>query len=149
MKYIFFFLFLFSSVVTPILVAAQTPEATPSTALPETFEGAQQFGEQIIQQLPKETEKVFQEEALPILQAVLSWGKNIWNGWILPWLQEVWDRVLGFLGQEVEKRKPIIKDAIEQEKEEIIKEIETGTIKAGKSLWERIKGFFKENDTEN
>ena len=48
------------------------------------------------------------------------------------------------LGEEVEKRKPLIEEELEQEKQEVKEEFKEQAGEAGKGLWERFRGLFRE-----
>jgi len=119
---------------------AQTQPIQP----PETLEAAKEVGEKAIEvgreEMPGILEKIWKEEVLPIWQKMYSWFKrNIWDSWIGPWLQNIWQKIENILGKEVEKRKPQIKEEFQKEKEEMKKEVP----KVTKSLWERFKELIK------
>jgi hypothetical protein len=105
-------------------------------SLPETLEEAQKIGEKAIEVSKKETkgilERIWKEEALPILQKMSNWfKKTIWNHYIDPFLKKA--------KKEIEMRKPIIKEEFKKEKEEMKKEIKEELLKTDKSPWEKFK----------
>ena len=70
---------------------------------------------------------------------VISWLKNIWNSYIYPFLHKIWQKIDSLFGKEIEERKPIIKEEFKKETQEMKQEVPLVT----KSLWEKLKGFFK------
>ncbi len=89
---------------------------------PQTFKEAETMGKEILWGLPQALRNPWQE-------AVAVWGK------IGEWLvNNVWQRICSFLGKEVEKRKPEVKEEFEKEKQEMREEVFVGT----KTLWQRF-----------
>ncbi len=114
------------SLVLPGFVLAQIPQHT--SQMPQTAEEAKNLGLKILEKLPGEIEKIWREEAWPIIKGttikVVDWLRRI----IEPW----WKRFLGFLGKEVEKRRP-----------ELEKEFKKETKEMQKDLWEKFKDLLK------
>lgn len=107
-------------------------EGVPSSSrAPESLEEVASLIKRIIRGFPEAMKGVWREAA--------DWFKGLWNSYIFPWLQGIWHKILGFLGKEVEKRKPEIEEEFEKEKEEMREEIP----KAGKTLWQRFKELIK------
>lgn len=106
--------------------------------LPETIEEAKTLSERILWSFPEALKKTLRE-ALTIWKTTLGWFKSFWYSYISPLLQNIWYKINFFLGREIEKRKPEIKEELEKEKEEMKEELP----KAGKSLWERFKELIK------
>ncbi|MCH7828519.1 hypothetical protein IH982_01455 [Patescibacteria group bacterium] len=127
-------------------VAAQQ-ETAPIQA-PETVEEAQEFGLQILQGIPGAVQEVWKTQVIPLWTNMWSIAKNIWDTTVFSWVKGLWDQVLSFFGQEIEKRKPFIEEEFEREKEELKQELEQKIPEPGKTLWNRIKGFFPANETE-
>jgi len=111
--------------------------------LPENMDEVQELGEKALEigkkELPGTIEKVWQEEVLPIWQKMYDIWSNWWDNTIQPWLDDIWQKIMSLLGQEIEKRKPLIEEEFEKEKEEL--GIEASKI--GQSLWERFKELIK------
>jgi len=111
--------------------------------LPENMDEVQELGERALEigkkELPGTIEKVWQEEVLPIWQKMYDIWSNWWDNTIQPWLDDIWQKIMSLLGQEIEKRKPLIEEEFEKEKEEL--GIEASKI--GQSLWERFKELIK------
>ena len=101
-------------------VLAQSPQA------PENFEQAEQMGKDILWGLPNALKKPWQE-------ALALWKRM--GDWLLKWLKIIWQKISVFLGEEVEKKKPEVKQELEKEKQEFKEEVQ----KSGKSLWQRFK----------
>lgn len=116
----------------------KTPENTDEI---KTF--LNDIWERIKNILPKEMERIWKEEVLPI------WNKmrDIWSKWwdtsIQPWLKTIWNKIMSLLGKEVEKRKPYIEEEFQKEKEEFIEEADKRVPEKGRSLWERFKELIQ------
>lgn len=98
---------------------------------PQTVEEAKNFGMTILSKLPDAVKKVWQEEAMPILQKMWEW---FWP-FLEPWRQKLVD----LLSREIEKRRPAIEEEIKKEIKEEIKE--TAPV-IGKSLWNKFKDLL-------
>jgi len=68
-----------------------------------------------------------------------SFIKDVWQNYIFPFLEKIWQKVIK---KEIEERKPIIKEELKKEKQEIKEEIKT-KLPTGKSLWEKFKELIK------
>jgi len=112
--------------------ANQSPQA------PETLKEAEVVGGKFLRLLPEALKKVWQE-ALEIWQIMGKKVKNFWNSYILPWFQNIWQKIQSSFGKEIEERKPAIEKEFKEEKEEMKTELP----KVGKSLWERFKEIIK------
>jgi len=97
-----------------------------------------------IQEAKEETEAAAKNIASGLTGAV----KNIWNNEVVPmwqgmfnWTKEVlWDKyILGFF----EKRKPVIEQELDEEKQEIKEEVKVQASKAWQDLWSRFKALFQ------
>lgn len=86
------------------------------------------FSQNILKLLSEEIKKGWQEDALPFFQ-------KIWSNYIQPWFKSIWQGTLNF----AERRKPIIEEELEKEKQEIKEEAP----KIGKSVWERFRELIK------
>ena len=142
--------------VLPQVVFAQTVEA------PETVEEAQAFGINILKSLPEATKRVWHEDVLPLWHKMwqtaqnwwkaiispqidkgISWVSDIWYQSVKPEIQKVLDKIRGLLGQEIEKRKPVIEQEFEKGKQEIKQEIKKEIPKVSKGIWERLKDLIR------
>jgi len=99
---------------------------TPKTKAPETLEQAEEIGKDILWGLPNALKE-------PWEQALSLWKKM--GDWFLKWLRIIWQKVSAFLGREVEKKKPEIKEELKKEKQELREEVDKGA----KSVWQRLK----------
>jgi len=87
---------------------------------PETFEQAQQLGEEALEigkkQLPDIIRDVWKDNVLPVWQKMYDWSYT-----------NIWLRLKNLLGsrveEEIEIRKEIVDQEFEQEKEEVKKEL--------------------------
>lgn len=86
-----------------------------------------------------ETLKKIGQGILEVLKKIWDWIRSIWNFYIFPFFQNIWQKIQSFfgkeVGKEVERRKEIIKEEFPKEKEEIKEE--------GKSLWQRFKELIR------
>jgi gas vesicle protein len=119
-----------STVLSPAsLLLAQ--ESSPPAQAPETLEEAKSKGEEVVRGLP--------DVIINAFKGMGNWLKNLWSSYILPFLNNVWQKIKVFLGREVEERKPEVKEEFEKEKQEMKEEIPG----VSKSLWERLKDLIK------
>jgi hypothetical protein len=87
---------------------------------PETFEQAQQLGEEALEigkkQLPDIIRDIWYNNVLPVWQNMYDWSYT-----------NIWLKIKNFLGsrveEEIETRKDIVEGEFEQEKEELKKEL--------------------------
>jgi len=87
---------------------------------PETFEEAQQLGEEALEigkkQLPDIIRELWYENVLPVWQKMYDWVYT-----------NIWLKIKNFFGprveQEIETRKEIVEQEFEQEREEVEKEL--------------------------
>lgn len=122
-------IFIISGMILPLFGFSQ------AIKMPETLEEGKTFGWDIVKNLPR--------EFLKIGQKIWEKGENIWDSYLLPWLKNVWGKILSIFGQEIERRKEIIKKEFPGEKEEMKKEIKTEMPKISRTLWERFKELIK------
>ena len=71
---------------------------------------------------------------------VWNFLKNIWNSYIFPFFDNLWQKTLG---KEIRERKPVIEEEFKKEKKEMKEEIKAGLPNTLKSLWERFKELIK------
>lgn len=112
--------------------------ANQSPKPPETLKEAEIVGGKVLRLLPGALKEIWQE-ALEIWQIMGEKVKNFWNSYILPWFQNIWQKILSSFGKEIKERKPVIEKEFKKEKEEMKEEIP----KVGESLWERFKEIIK------
>jgi predicted PurR-regulated permease PerM len=100
--------------------------------IPETLREAKEMGEKALKeawkQLPGIIEKIWEEQVLPVWQKMWKWFQ-----------ENVWQKIASLFQKEAEKRKPIIEEEFQKEKEELKEELPGTT----KSLWEKLKEFLK------
>lgn len=107
---------------------------------PETLEEAKQIGEKTLEitqkEMPSILEKLWKEDVLPVWNKMYQWFiANIWPK-IEKWFRkEIEPRIK----EEAEKRKSIIEEELQKEKEEIKKEAP----EIGRTLWEKFKELIK------
>ena len=107
---------------------------------PKTLEEAKQMGEKTLEitqkEMPNILEKLWKENVLPVWNKMYqSFMTNVWPK-IENWFQK---EIESRIKKEVEKRKPIIEEEFQREKEEIKKEVP----EVSKTLWEKFKELIK------
>lgn len=122
-------------IITPNFSFIRGQGLTP----PENIEEAKELGEKALETTQKEmpglVEKIFNEEVLPIWQKMYDWVKaNIW-----PKIEGFFEK---FIKPEVEKRKPVIEEEFEKEKQEMKEEVKNTLPQVLKSLWEKFKDLI-------
>tara|TARA_Y100000310_G_C20493744_1_gene720525 strand:+ start:502 stop:945 length:444 start_codon:yes stop_codon:yes gene_type:complete len=123
-------------------------ETVPIIQAPETVEEAQEFGLQILEDIPGTVQGVWKTQVVPLWAKMWSITKNIWDTTVFSWVKEWWDKILSLFGQEIEKRKPLIEEEFQKEKEELKQELQEKIPKPGKTLWSLIREFFPDNEAE-
>jgi len=117
--------------------------AVPALHIPKSLEEAKELAKEAFKQsiarLPRIIEKLWRERVLPVWKKMYQIWSNFWDSYIQPWLESIWQRILGLLGQEIEKRKPQIEEELEKEKEELREE----AYRTQRTLWERFKELFR------
>jgi len=118
------------NLLAPAFSFAQT------TNLPETPEDVKVLGEKALEvgekEIPGMIKAMWQEQVLPVWQKMFGWFKaNIWPKFY-SWFQKE-------VTPEIEKRKPLIEEEFEKEKEEVKQELP----QVGNSLWEKFKQIIK------
>jgi len=83
--------------------------------------------------------KFFPEIIIKVAKDTFDWLKGIWNTYIYPFLHGIWTKIGPIFGQEVQRRKPIIKQEMKQQTQEMKNEVPL----ISQSLWQKIKDFFK------
>ena len=109
---------------------------------PETIEDAKEFGRQIGEQLPDEMKKIFDTEAMPIWENMWALAGEIWEQYIIGWIDAIVANLVGLVGKEIEKRGPEIQAEFEKEKEELKKELQNEAKDVSIGLWERFKSLL-------
>lgn len=107
---------------------------------PETAGEIKQIGEKALEvgekEMPGIIKRIWQEEVLPIWRKMYNW-----------FMANIWPKLVGFFNKylkpEIEKRKPIINEEFQKEKEEMKKSAKEEVPAATKSLWERLKELIK------
>lgn len=111
--------------------------------LPKTIDEAKRMTEGAIgvaeKQLPNILEQIWEKEVIPTWKAMWEWFYSVWNRHIELKIKEIWQWIKGLLGVEVEKRRPIIEEELQKEKQEIKQELPL----IGQSLWERFKELIR------
>lgn len=104
--------------------------------MPENFEDIQKAGEKVLDTTKKEApnvfEKIWNNEVLPVWEKMKNW-----------FLEKVWSKIFPKAKEEVEKRKPVVQEEFEKEKQEMGQEIKTTLPGVLKNIWRKIIDFFK------
>lgn len=107
----------------------------PITEAPKTIDEVKEIGHKAIdaaeRELPGIFRQIWQNEVLPIWQGMWEWAE--------PKIQTIWQRIQNLFLGEIEKRRPIIEEEFEKEKDEIKKELP----EVRRSLWERFQKLIR------
>lgn len=125
----------------PVLAQTQSG-GTAMPAVPQTLDEAISLIGKMLVMLPGAFINAFQA-AWGVLKQVAEWLWALWDKYIWSWIQGLWNKFLGLIGQEIEKRKPLIQQELEKEKQEVFNEAQQEAQKAGQNLWERLKELIK------
>lgn len=117
-------------------------KGTVPVEAPATTEEAKSFISKILSFFPNALKKTW-EAAKNILQKFFEFWSSFWDNTVQPWLKGIWDKLLSFLGKEIEERRPAIKEEFEKEKEAMKESIKEEGIEVGKSLWEKFKDLIR------
>lgn len=100
-------LLIFIIVISLVLPTFGFAQEQFGVAAPQTVGEAKELGMTILSRLPEAVKNVWQKEALPI------W-KKMWE-WVWPFLEPWRQKLLDFLGKEIEKMRPAIEEEIKEE----------------------------------
>lgn len=140
------FLFAFLFFAFPVFVSAQEdPKLEVPETLGEAKEGFLNISDKIIAEIPKAIAGIWKNEVVPAWKAMGNWvQEEVWQRRVKPAFETLFDKVRELLGREIRERKPLIEQEFEQEKQELEEDIKTYGKSAGKGLWERFLGLFRE-----
>ena len=147
MRHYFIFLFAFLSLAAlPLCTFAQTD---PKLEVPDTIEEAKEgflnISDKIIAEIPGVIAGIWENEVVPAWKAMWKWTKEeVWEKRVQPAFETLLDKAKEFLGKEIEKRKPLLEQGFEQEKQELEADIRNYGKSAGKGLWERFQALFSD-----
>ncbi len=122
--------------ISPVLSFAQI---SPEVKLPGNFEEIKDAGLRALGFIPEFLKGIWDGFSGFCLK-VWNFFKNIWNSYIFPFFDNLWQKTLG---KEIRERKPVIKEEFQKEKQEMKEEIKAGLPGTFKSLWERFKELIK------
>jgi hypothetical protein len=130
-----------SGFLLPFSSSAQEQTSEP----PATLEEARQLGEESLEvtkeEMPGILERIWKEEVIPFWQKMWDWFKIFWKDTLWPWIKGLWERrIKPPVEEEVEKRKEIAEEKLEEEKEGLQK---TFVPEGIRSLWEEIEGLIQ------
>ncbi|OGG47033.1 hypothetical protein A2671_02155 [Candidatus Kaiserbacteria bacterium RIFCSPHIGHO2_01_FULL_49_13] len=146
--YLFFLVLLFFA-FPPLAGGFASAQADPKLQVPETLddakEGVLNVSDKIMAAIPGVISGIWEREVVPVWKSMWNWvQEEVWQRRVQPALETLIDKVMEFFGKEVEKRKPLIEQEFEQEKQELKQDIENYGKDAGKGLWARFLGLFSE-----
>ena len=106
--------------------------AQSTVEAPANFEEAKGFIQKMLdlakKNLPNIVKNLWRERVLPIWQKMYEWADT-----------KFLTKLKSIIGIEIEKRKPIIEEDFEKEKEELKEELPI----VSKSLWQRLKALWE------
>ena len=134
--------------LVPAISFSQSSDPTNLKA-PETIEEAKEgilnIGDKVAEGIPGIVASIWEDEILPLAKKMATFAKEeIWERRLKPLGARLRQEIGNLLGEEVEKRKPLIEEELEQEKQEVKEEFKEQAGEAGKGLWERFRGLFRE-----
>lgn len=128
-----------SSIVGLIFPYLSSAQISSEVKLPGNFEEIKDVGLKALGFIPELLKGVWDGFSGFCLN-VWNFFKNIWNSYIFPFFDNLWQKTLG---KEIKERKPVIKEEFQKEKQEMKEEIKAGLPDTLKSLWERFKELIK------
>ena len=145
MRHLVFLIVITSAI--PVFAFAQAPQGDSILEAPETLdevkEGTLKVGGQIADTLPGIVGNLWNTQVIPVWQNMWNWTKQeLWQKKVQPIAQNLLDKGKILLGREVEQRRPIIEQKLQQTKQELTEELQIQTKRVGKSFWERFKNLF-------
>ena len=127
-----------SMILLPSFSYGQESQLTP----PETLDEAKQIGEKALEttqkELPGIIQKIWSEEVMPIWQKMLDWFKANWWPEITDWFKKI-------IQPEIDKRKPVIEEEFQKEKQQMAEDVKSELPRVGQSLWEKFKALISTN----
>jgi len=108
---------------------------TPQVKAPKNFEEAKSLGERFLRGMPFVIKNAFLEMG--------DWLEKLWECYIFPFIEYIWQRVVVFLNTKIEEKKPEIREEFRKEKEELKEELKQELPEKGKNLWEKFKEIIK------
>ncbi|MBZ9569437.1 hypothetical protein KJA16_00760 [Patescibacteria group bacterium] len=97
---------------------------------PESSAELKEIGKKILEFFPMALKGAWQE-VLKIWQGIWKWFKNLWDSYIFPFFQNIWQKISDFFRREIGEKKLITE--IEEEFK-----VEEETPKEEKNLWEKF-----------
>lgn len=137
----------------PVLSFARTAASpTPSILqVPETLEDAQheagQLGKKVWQKLPSILKDIWEDEVIPVWKQLWNWIMKAWDHTVKAWAQSLWNWIMGLFDKEINKRKDLVQEQIEEERKELQDEIAKEGENITRSLWQRLRDLFRDADT--
>lgn len=128
-----------SSIVGLIFPYLSFGQISPEIRLPGTFGEIKDVGLRALGLIPEFLKGIWDGFSGFCLN-VWNFFKNIWNSYIFPFFDNLWQKTLG---KEIKERKPVIEEEFQKEKQEMKEEIKAGLPDTLKSLWERFKELLK------
>ncbi len=132
---------LFLAISTAILASFSLVRAQnePAVRLLASTGGMEDIGLKALKFIPEFLKSIWRG-VVDFCRSVFNDLKNIWNSYVFPFFDNLWQKTLG---KEIKERKPVIKEEFQKEKQEMQEEIKAGLQGKFKSLWERFKELIK------
>jgi gas vesicle protein len=140
-RHLCFALLLCAFTVSPFAVDAQEKTVEVPGSIQEVREGIEGIGGNIFKGLLRAIADLWKEKVLATWKSMWQWtAEEVWQKRIEPAVQSVIDRSKELLGQEVDRRKPVIEQQLQEEKQEL----QDQGKRTGKGLWERFLDLFRQ-----
>ena len=117
-------------------------ENVEKNKIPQDFEQAKTLIIELITPLPDAVKQLYNDDVVPTFKKVGDYVVNVWNSNIKPITDDIIDKIKGFLGKEIENRKPQIEQEIEKEKQELQQEIKDEIPEIKETIWQKIKDII-------
>ena len=126
-------LILFLILIGFLLPSFGLTQVSETAGPPQSFSDIKNMGFKALKFIPQTLEKIW--------QGGTAWLKNIWNNYLYPFLHKIWQKIDALFGNQIEQRKPVIKEEFKKETQEMKQDIP----QVVKSIWEKVKDFFSRN----
>jgi len=134
----------------PVFAFAQDTQGDRMLEVPETLDEAKEesikVGNKIASALPTIVENLWNTRVTPVWSNMWNWTQTtLWEQKMQPIVQNLTDWAKQLIGREVEQKRPIIEQALQEEKQELAQDVRTYGKAIGKGLWERFLDLFQKN----
>lgn len=109
---------------------------------PESMAELKDIGKKFLESFPKALGAAWQA-TIDIWREIANFIKNLWNSYIFPWFQNIWQKICSFFRKEIGKRRVVIEIKEEFKEEEKEEEISKDERNLWEKFWEKLKELIK------